>query len=223
MKVLINTTYLILLTFHLMSCQSKETTSINNLEVEEVMNTFDSLDVSIFEKKFGKLGVILQIDDLGVFKSNSQEILDNEKNISNTFHSTLLSLNKTYKPKDKILENLDQIFKQHKAEYLILDDSITNDYKQIAQQNEVDEIVKIHIKSGIAQSHENKEINKNLAGQTYIYITVIDGKTQKIKHQETIGGTQFVDNESNQSMEDKLKTAIISSLDQSIKSIEPKS
>lgn len=208
----------------LIGCGTKEssTSGTNIVSLQEVNEKLDSIDANLFENISGKSGLIIVIDDLGVFKSNSQEILAENTSISNTFNETLASINKKYKPRAKIEEAIKKVFATQQREFTFLEDTATNDIAKLASNNMLDDIIKIQVKSGIAQSMDNKEINKNLAGQTYIYLTVFDGKTGQVKFQETIGGTQFVDEQSNETLENKIAKAIISSLDQSIQSIENK-
>ena len=203
------------------NCQKKQQTTSTTEEMEAVIHKFDSLDEDIFSESFGKLGVVLNINPLGVFKNQTHQFEEKTSAMAEKYQNTLHEFNQEYSPKEKIKSVVTSFLEHRKKSYVFIPENQENDLANVAKNHSVDDLLIIDVKSGIAQTDNPTEKNNHsVGGQTYIDVKVLDGKTLKEKYQETLSGTQFLDT-SDASIPEKeqIKKAVINSLDQTLNNI----
>ncbi|OFM84497.1 hypothetical protein [Weeksella sp. HMSC059D05] len=204
------------------NCKKELQTTANAREMEAVMHKFDSLDEDIFSESHGKLGVILNINPLGVFKTQTHQFEEKTSTAAKEHQKTLQEFSQEYSQKEKIKSVVSSFLDQHKKSYLFIQDDHETDLNNISEKYAVDDLLIIDVTSGIAQTNNPTEKNNNSAkgGQTYIDVKVLDGKTLKEKYKETLSGTQYLDtSDSSLTEKEKIKRAINNSLDQTLNNI----
>ena len=221
-----NLVYLLIgLTFLTQSCeQKKEAPKELALNTE----TYESaLDVPV-----NKVGVLINIDSLGFFDHNSQnldQIIDS-KSIENQLKqlNSKFDVFKTIRDKSvKILNDnkytyqmIDKFDKKLIPNELITKENVNqvkfNDLKKAINQ---DDLVLINVKSGLDYDPANKQ--KYIA-KTYVYINILDLKNNALKYSETIGGTKYIDETINKSTTDYLEKMMKESLNETLDIIDNK-
>ena len=221
-----NLVYLLIgLTFLTQSCeQKKEAPKELALNTE----TYESaLDVPV-----NKVGVLINIDSLGFFDHNSQNL---DQNIdSKSIENQLKQINSKFDIVKVIRDKSEKILNDNKYTYQMIDrfdkklvpnELITkenvnqvkfNDLKNAINQ---DDLVLINVKSGLDYDPANKQ--KYIA-KTYVYINILDLKNNALKYSETIGGTKYIDETINKSTTDYLEKMMKESLNETLDIIDNK-
>lgn len=221
-----NLVYLLIgLTFLTQSCeQKKEAPKELALNTE----TYESaLDVPV-----NKVGVLINIDSLGFFDHNSQNL---DQNIdSKSIENQLKQINSKFDIVKIIRDKSEKILNDNKYTYQMIDkfdkklipnELITkenvnqvkfNDLKKAINQ---DDLVLINVKSGLDYDPANKQ--KYIA-KTYVYINILDLKNNALKYSETIGGTKYIDETINKSTTDYLEKMMKESLNETLDIIDNK-
>ncbi len=213
------------LTFVTQSCEPKK--EINN-ELAENSKTYDNaLDVPV-----GKLGVIINIDSLGFFDHNSQDLNTkiDSKYIKNQLHqlNSTFDINQIIKDKSiKILnENhykYDIINQYNKADFpkdLVTNENLKNINFDLLNKNyKQDDLVLLNIKSGLDYNPEDKQ---KYVAKTYVYINILDLKNKVLKYSETIGGTKYIDEAANKISTKSLEEKLNESLNETLEIIDNK-
>ncbi|MGV0847131.1 hypothetical protein ACTS9T_11275 [Empedobacter falsenii] len=221
-----NLVYLLIgLTFLTQSCeQKKEAPKELALNTE----TYESaLDVPV-----NKVGVLINIDSLGFFDHNSQNL---DQNIdSKSIENQLKQINSKFDIVKVIRDKSEKILNDNKYTYQMIDrfdkklvpnELITkenvnqvkfNDLKKAINQ---DDLVLINVKSGLDYDPANKQ--KYIA-KTYVYINILDLKNNALKYSETIGGTKYIDETINKSTTDYLEKMMKESLNETLDIIDNK-
>lgn len=221
-----NLVYLLIgLTFLTQSCeQKKEAPKELALNTE----TYESaLDVPV-----NKVGVLINIDSLGFFDHNSQNL--DQSIDSKSIENQLKQLNSKFDVFKTIRDKSVKILNDNKYTYQMIDkfdkklipnELITkenvnqvkfNDLKNAINQ---DDLVLINVKSGLDYDPANKQ--KYIA-KTYVYINILDLKNNALKYSETIGGTKYIDETINKSTTDYLEKMMKESLNETLDIIDNK-
>ncbi|MGV0996468.1 hypothetical protein [Empedobacter falsenii] len=221
-----NLVYLLIgLTFLTQSCeQKKEAPKELALNTE----TYESaLDVPV-----NKVGVLINIDSLGFFDHNSQNL--DQSIDSKSIENQLKQLNSKFDVFKTIRDKSVKILNDNKYTYQMIDkfdkklipnELITkenvnqikfNDLKKAINQ---DDLVLINVKSGLDYDPANKQ--KYIA-KTYVYINILDLKNNALKYSETIGGTKYIDETINKSTTDYLEKMMKESLNETLDIIDNK-
>ena len=221
-----NLVYLLIgLTFLNQSCeQKKEAPKELALNTE----TYESaLDVPV-----NKVGVLINIDSLGFFDHNSQNL--DQSIDSKSIENQLKQLNSKFDVFKTIRDKSVKILNDNKYTYQMIDkfdkklipnELITkenvnqvkfNDLKKAINQ---DDLVLINVKSGLDYDPANKQ--KYIA-KTYVYINILDLKNNALKYSETIGGTKYIDETINKSTTDYLEKMMKESLNETLDIIDNK-
>lgn len=221
-----NLVYLLIgLTFLTQSCeQKKEAPKELALNTE----TYESaLDVPV-----NKVGVLINIDSLGFFDHNSQNL--DQSIDSKSIENQLKQINSKFDIVKVIRDKSEKILNDNKYTYQMIDrfdkklvpnELITkenvnqvkfNDLKKAINQ---DDLVLINVKSGLDYDPANKQ--KYIA-KTYVYINILDLKNNALKYSETIGGTKYIDKTINKSTTDYLEKMMKESLNETLDIIDNK-
>ena len=221
-----NLVYLLIgLTFLTQSCeQKKEAPKELALNTE----TYESaLDVPV-----NKVGVLINIDSLGFFDHNSQNL--DQSIDSKSIENQLKQINSKFDIVKVIRDKSEKILNDNKYTYQMIDrfdkklvpnELITkenvnqvkfNDLKKAINQ---DDLVLINVKSGLDYDPANKQ--KYIA-KTYVYINILDLKNNALKYSETIGGTKYIDETINKSTTDYLEKMMKESLNETLDIIDNK-
>ncbi len=211
--------------FFTQSCEQKK-----EAPKELALNTVtyeSALDVPV-----NKVGVLINIDPLGFFDHNSQNL---DQNIdSKSIENQLKQINSKFDIVKVIRDKSEKILNDNKYTYqmidrfdknLVPDELITkenvnqvkfNDLKKAINQ---DDLVLINVKSGLDYDPANKQ--KYIA-KTYVYINILDLKNNALKYSETIGGTKYIDETINKSTTDYLEKMMKESLNETLDIIDNK-
>lgn len=195
-----------------------------------------AINIPVYENALqvpvGELGVVINIDSIGFFDHNSQELGNNIK--SESIEVQLEKLNskfdieKIIRDKSvKILDDnhykyemIDKISKITFPKDLITDENINQvDFNEIRKVINKDDLVIINVKSGLDYNPENKE--KYIA-KTYVYINILDLKKGVLKYSETIGGIKYIDENINKTTTDYLSKMVDESLNETLEIIDKK-
>ncbi|WP_413531839.1 hypothetical protein [Empedobacter brevis] len=207
------------------SCsQKKEAPKELGLNTE---NYESALDVPV-----NTVGVLLNIDSIGFFDHNSQNL---DQNISSKpIEDQLKQLNSKFDIVKTIRDKSVEILKDNKYTYQMIDkydkklipnELITqeninqvnfNDLKKSINQ---DDLILINVKPGFDYDPSNKQ--KYIA-KTYVYINILDLKNKVLKYSETIGGTKYIDETINKSTTAYLEEMMKESLNQTLEIIDKK-
>ncbi len=202
------------------SCESKK--EINNQLADNTIVYESALDVPV-----DKVGVIINIDSLGFFNHNSQnlELNFSSKEIENHINQLNNKFDVSQVIKDKSIKILndnhykyDIISQFNKNE--IPKDLVTTEnvkavnFDQLKKNFSQDDLVVLNVKSGLDYNPDNKQ---KYVAKTYVYINILDLKNKVLKYSETIGGTKYIDESANKistaNLEIKLKESLNETLD----------
>ena len=202
------------------SCESKK--EINNQLADNTIVYESALDVPV-----DKVGVIINIDSLGFFNHNSQnlELNFSSKEIENHINQLNNKFDVSQVIKDKSIKILndnhykyDIISQFNKNE--IPKDLVTTEnvkavnFDQLKKNFNQDDLVVLNVKSGLDYNPDNKQ---KYVAKTYVYINILDLKNKVLKYSETIGGTKYIDESANKistaNLEIKLKESLNETLD----------
>ncbi len=202
------------------SCESKK--EINNQLADNTIVYESALDVPV-----NKVGVIINIDSLGFFNHNSQnlELNFSSKEIENHINQLNNKFDVSQVIKDKSIKILndnhykyDIISQFNKNE--IPKDLVTTEnvkavnFDQLKKNFSQDDLVVLNVKSGLDYNPDNKQ---KYVAKTYVYINILDLKNKVLKYSETIGGTKYIDESANKistaNLEIKLKESLNETLD----------
>ncbi len=221
-----NLVYLLIgLIFLTQSCEQKKEAP---KELALNKETYESaLDVPV-----NKVGVLINIDSLGFFDHNSQNL--DQSIDSKSIENQLKQLNSKFDIVKVIRDKSEKILNDNKYTYQMIDrfdknlvpnELITkeninqvkfNDLKKAINQ---DDLVLINVKSGLDYDPANKQ--KYIA-KTYVYINILDLKNNALKYSETIGGTKYIDETINKSTTDYLEKMMKESLNETLDIIDNK-
>lgn len=190
--------------------------------------TYESaLDVPV-----NKVGVLINVDSLGFFDYNSQNL--DQSIDSKSIENQLKQINSKFDIVKVIRDKSEKILNDNKYNYQMIDkfdknlvpnELITkenvnqvkfNDLKKAINQ---DDLVLINVKSGLDYDPANKQ--KYIA-KTYVYINILDLKNNALKYSETIGGTKYIDETINKSTTDYLEKMMKESLNETLDIIDNK-
>lgn len=202
------------------SCEKKKEDSkvlaLNNATYE------NALDVPV-----DKVGVIINIDSLGFFNHNSQnleeninsEVIQNQIKLLNTkFDVAQLIKDKSVKILDENHYKYDMIHQFNQNEIpkdLVTKENVKNvNFDQLQKNFNQDDLVVLNVKSGLDYNPDNKQ---KYVAKTYVYLNILDLKNKKLKYSETIGGTKYIDEVaskiSTSNLEKKLKESLTETLE----------
>lgn len=202
------------------SCEKKKEDSkvlaLNNATYE------NALDVPV-----DKVGVIINIDSLGFFNHNSQnleeninsEVIQNQIKLLNTkFDVAQLIKDKSVKILDENNYKYDMIHQFNQNEIpkdLVTKENVKNvNFDQLQKNFNQDDLVVLNVKSGLDYNPDNKQ---KYVAKTYVYLNILDLKNKKLKYSETIGGTKYIDEVaskiSTSNLEKKLKESLTETLE----------
>ena len=221
-----NLIYLIIgLLFVAQSCEQKKEApkdlAINTLTYES------ALDIPV-----SKVGVVINIDSIGFFDHNSQELDNNidSKSIENQLKqlNSKFDLVKIIHDKSvKILNDnhydyqmIEKFDKKNIPNELITKENVNqvnfNDLKNIIK---LDDLVVINVKSGLDFDPANK---LKYIAKTYVYINILDLKNNSLKYSETIGGTKYINEPITKSSTDYLEKMMKESVNETLDIIDKK-
>ena len=207
------------------SCESKK--EINNQLADNTIVYESALDVPV-----NKVGVIINIDSLGFFNHNSQnlELNFSSKEIENHINQLNNKFDVSQVIKDKSIKILndnhykyDIISQFNKNE--IPKDLVTTEnvkavnFDQLKKNFSQDDLVVLNVKSGLDYNPDNKQ---KYVAKTYVYINILDLKNKVLKYSETIGGTKYIDKTINKSTTDYLEKMMKESLNEALDIIDNK-
>ena len=208
-----------------LSCEPKK-----ELPKELALNTevYESaLDVPV-----NKVGVIINIDSLGFFDHNSQNLDQkiDSKSIQNQLNQLNSKFNITELIKDKSVKILDDnhykyemIHNFNKNEIpkeLVTDDNVKNvNFDQLKKKFTQDDLIVLNVKSGFDYNPDDKQ---KYVAKTYVYINILDLKNKALKYSETIGGTKYIDEAANKISTTNLESKIKESLNETLDIIDKK-
>lgn len=202
------------------SCEKKKedtkVLALNNATYE------NALDVPV-----DKVGVIINIDSLGFFNHNSQnleeninsEVIQNQIKLLNTkFDVAQLIKDKSVKILDENHYKYDMIHQFNQNEIpkdLVTKENVKNvNFDQLQKNFNQDDLVVLNVKSGLDYNPDNKQ---KYVAKTYVYLNILDLKNKKLKYSETIGGTKYIDEVaskiSTSNLEKKLKESLTETLE----------
>ena len=211
--------------FVLQSCEQKK--ELNN-ELAENKKVYESA----LEVPVDRVGVVINIDSLGFFNHNSQ-------NLSDTINSTtILKQIDQLKEKFNVLEVIKdksiKILDDNHYKYDIINrfnkneipkDLVTNENVQNINFDELkknfthDDLIVLNVKTGLDLNPENKE---KYVAKTYVYINILDLKNKALKYSETIGGTKYIDEPSAKISTENLVKKLKESLNETLEIIDKK-
>lgn len=202
------------------SCEKKKedtkVLALNNATYE------NALDVPV-----DKVGVIINIDSLGFFNHNSQNLEENinSKEIQNQIKLLNTKFDVAQLIKDKSVKILDENhykydmihqFNQNEIpKDLVTKENVKNvNFEQLQKNFNQDDLVVLNVKSGLDYNPDNKQ---KYVAKTYVYLNILDLKNKKLKYSETIGGTKYIDEVaskiSTSNLEKKLKESLTETLE----------
>lgn len=202
------------------SCEKKKedtkVLALNNATYE------NALDVPV-----DKVGLIINIDSLGFFNHNSQnleeninsEVIQNQIKLLNTkFDVAQLIKDKSVKILDENNYKYDMIHQFNQNEIpkdLVTKENVKNvNFDQLQKNFNQDDLVVLNVKSGLDYNPDNKQ---KYVAKTYVYLNILDLKNKKLKYSETIGGTKYIDEVaskiSTSNLEKKLKESLTETLE----------
>lgn len=202
------------------SCEKKKedtkVLALNNATYE------NALDVPV-----DKVGVIINIDSLGFFNHNSQNLEENinSKEIQNQIKLLNTKFDVAQLIKDKSVKILDENhykydmihqFNQNEIpKDLVTKENVKNvNFDQLQKNFNQDDLVVLNVKSGLDYNPDNKQ---KYVAKTYVYLNILDLKNKKLKYSETIGGTKYIDEVaskiSTSNLEKKLKESLTETLE----------
>jgi PBP1b-binding outer membrane lipoprotein LpoB len=223
-----NTYYLIiaLFVFILQSCESKKETK-ENLTENNTAAYENVLDVPV-----EKLAVIVNIDSLGFFNHNSQNL---ETEIpSATIEKELKQVNSKFDVCQAVKDKSAKILQDNKYDFEMMKElkqiKLPTDlieekhlkeikFDELKKQITQNDLLVINVKSGLDYNPDNK---KEYIAKTYIYLSILDLKNKALKYNETIGGTKYIDQEIKNLTPDNLSKLIKESVNETLEIIDKK-
>jgi len=223
-----NTYYLIiaLFVFILQSCESKKETK-ENLTENNTATYENVLDVPV-----EKLAVIVNIDSLGFFNHNSQNL---ETEIpSATIEKELKQVNSKFDVCQAVIDKSAKILQDNKYDFEMMKElkqiKLPTDlieekhlkeikFDELKKQITQNDLLVINVKSGLDYNPDNK---KEYIAKTYIYLSILDLKNKALKYNETIGGTKYIDQEIKNLTPDNLSKLIKESVNETLEIIDKK-
>lgn len=208
------------------SCEQKKEAP-KELAVNTTTTYESALDVPV-----SKVGVVINIDTVGFFNHNSQEL--NHNIDSKSIQNQLIQLNSKVDIIKIIREKAIKILDDHQYDYQIIDkfDNKNVPNELITQENvhlvkfdnlknliSQDDLVVINVKSGLDFDPENK---LKYIAKTYVYINILDLKNNSLKYSETIGGTKYIEETIKQGSIDYLEKMMKESLNETLNIIDNK-
>lgn len=207
------------------SCEKKKEDSkvlaLNNATYE------NALDVPV-----DKVGVIINIDSLGFFNHNSQnleeninsEVIQNQIKLLNTkFDVAQLIKDKSVKILDENNYKYDMIHQFNQNEIpkdLVTKENVKNvNFDQLQKNFNQDDLVVLNVKSGLDYNPDNKQ---KYVAKTYVYLNILDLKNKKLKYSETIGGTKYIDEVASKISTSNLEKILKESLTETLEIIDNK-
>ena len=207
------------------SCEKKKEDSkvlaLNNATYE------NALDVPV-----DKVGVIINIDSLGFFNHNSQnleeninsEVIQNQIKLLNTkFDVAQLIKDKSVKILDENNYKYDMIHQFNQNEIpkdLVTKENVKNvNFDQLQKNFNQDDLVVLNVKSGLDYNPDNKQ---KYVAKTYVYLNILDLKNKKLKYSETIGGTKYIEETATKISTSNLESKIKESLNETLDIIDKK-
>ena len=184
-----------------------------------------ALDVPV-----NNVAVVINIDSLGVFDHNSQELKN--KIPSKNIEDQIMHLNSTLDIAKLIKEKSIEILTENNYQYKIIDsknlvgiptDLITQEtinkvnFTQLKSNFTQDDLILINVKTGLDYQTENKQI---YAAKTYIYMNIFDLKNHTLKYSETIGGTKYMEESVQQLTIKQLEKLLRDSLSETLEMID---
>lgn len=221
-------TYYIIIAFFvliLQSCESKKESPVTLAENNTVYETV--LDVPV-----NKLAVIVNIDSLGFFNPNSQN-LDTDIS-SSVIEKELKQVNSKFDVCKAVRDKSIKILKDNKYDFEMVKDlkslKLPTDlieekhlkeinFDELKKQIAQDDLLVINVKSGLDYNPDNK---KEYVAKTYIYLTILDLKNKALKYNETIGGTKYITQGIKQLTPDNLSKLLRGSVDETLEIIDTK-
>ncbi|MCA4776602.1 hypothetical protein NZD85_00625 [Empedobacter stercoris] len=212
--------------FIMQSCEQKKEAP-KELAVNTTTTYESALDVPV-----SKVGVVINIDTVGFFNHNSQEL--NHNIDSKSIQNQLIQLNSKVDIIKIIREKAIKILDDHQYDYQIIDkfDNKNVPNELITQENvhlvkfdnlknliSQDDLVVINVKSGLDFDPENK---LKYIAKTYVYINILDLKNNSLKYSETIGGTKYIEETIKQGSIDYLEKMMKESLNETLNIIDNK-
>lgn len=202
------------------SCEKKK-------EDTKVLALNDATYENALDVPVDKVGVIINIDSLGFFNHNSQnleeninsEVIQNQIKLLNTkFDVAQLIKDKSVKILDENNYKYDMIHQFNQNEIpkdLVTKENVKNvNFDQLQKNFNQDDLVVLNVKSGLDYNPDNKQ---KYVAKTYVYLNILDLKNKKLKYSETIGGTKYIDEVaskiSTSNLEKKLKESLTETLE----------
>lgn len=207
------------------SCEKKKEAP-NSLAINTL--TYESaLDVPV-----SKVGVVINIDSVGFFDHNSQE-LDNTID-SKSIENQLKTLNSKFDVVKLIHDKSVKILNDNNYDYQMIkkfdkkfipNELVTKEninqvkFNDLKNTIKLDDLVVINVKSGLDFDPENK---LKYIAKTYVYINILDLKNNTLKYSETIGGTKYIDETITKSSTEYLEKMMKESLNETLSIIDKK-
>lgn len=202
------------------SCEKKK-------EDSKVLALNDATYENALDVPVDKVGVIINIDSLGFFNHNSQNLEENinSKEIQNQIKLLNTKFDVAQLIKDKSVKILDENhykydmihqFNQNEIpKDLVTKENVKNvNFDQLQKNFNQDDLVVLNVKSGLDYNPDNKQ---KYVAKTYVYLNILDLKNKKLKYSETIGGTKYIDEVaskiSTSNLEKKLKESLTETLE----------
>ena len=202
------------------SCEKKK-------EDTKVLALNDATYENALDVPVDKVGVIINIDSLGFFNHNSQNLEENinSKEIQNQIKLLNTKFDVAQLIKDKSVKILDENnykydmihqFNQNEIpKDLVTKENVKNvNFDQLQKNFNQDDLVVLNVKSGLDYNPDNKQ---KYVAKTYVYLNILDLKNKKLKYSETIGGTKYIDEVaskiSTSNLEKKLKESLTETLE----------
>lgn len=178
----------------------------------------NALDVPV-----GKIGVVLVVDSLGEFQSNLDVFSSNPSPLNTNLQEVQRLLNL-----DSLLEvRVAKYLQDHQKNFKFLKDydqtigkKLLNgqtsviDFSKLTYEKDFDDLLIIAMRSGI-----HYDSLRSIDGKTNIYITIIDWKTHKIKYNEVITGSKYLEANNYPTQTDYLKNLMLESLENTLEII----
>lgn len=223
-----NTYYLIiaLFVFILQSCESKKETK-ENLTENNTATYENVLDVPV-----EKLAVVVNIDSLGFFNHNSQNLETEIPSV--TIEKELEQVNSKFDVCQAVIDKSAKILQDNKYDFEMMKElkqiKLPTDlieekhlkeikFDELKKQITQNDLLVINVKSGLDYNPDNK---KEYIAKTYIYLSILDLKNKAIKYNETIGGTKYIDQEIKNLTPDNLSKLIKESVNETLEIIDKK-
>ncbi|MGV0924813.1 hypothetical protein [Empedobacter tilapiae] len=207
------------------SCEQKK-----DAPKELALNT--EMYESALDVPVNKVGVLINIDSVGFFEHNSQN-LDNKidskpienqiKQLNSKFDAIKIIRDKSVKILDEnqykyqMIETYDKNFVPNE---LITKENINQvKFNDLKKTIKLDDLVIINVKPGLDYDPTNKQ--KYIA-KTYVYINILDLKNNTLKYSETIGGTKYINETINKTTTNYLEQMMKESLNETLSIIDKK-